>query len=127
MRLGYFQSGANDGYILFRRCDPALALFLEAMQDKYSFFELHGIDGTIGAAHIVFNNLEHTRAAEALEHLRCIVSITGLGKGKRETEESPYSGRQCHQVLVAATYPLKRFFLVDHIVIIPEPVYFSSA
>ena len=63
------------------------------MQNKYSFFELHGINGTIGAAPIVFNNLKHSGAAKALEHLRRIVLITGLSKGKSVTEESSYVGR----------------------------------
>ena len=63
------------------------------MKDEYRFFELHGIDGTRGAAYVVFNNLKHSGAAKALEHLRCIVLIAGLGKGKRVTEESPYASR----------------------------------
>lgn len=63
------------------------------MKDEDSCFELHGINGTIGAAGIVFNNLKHSGAAKALKHLRCIVLIAGLSKGKCLTEESPYVSR----------------------------------
>jgi len=84
------------------------------MKDKYSFFELHGINGTIGAAGIVFNNLKNSSAAKALEHLRRIVLIAGLGKGKCVTEKSPYAGRQCHQVFVTTAYPLERLFVIEH-------------
>ena len=63
------------------------------MQNKYGFFELHGINGTIGAAPIVLNNLEHPGAAKSLEHLRRIVLIADLSKGKSVAEESPYVGR----------------------------------
>ncbi len=62
------------------------------MQDKDRFGELNGLDSTIGAASIVFNNLKNSSAAEALEHLCGIVLITRLGKGKCVTEESPYVG-----------------------------------
>ena len=95
-----------------------LALLLEAMQDKYRFSDSHGINGTLGAAGIVFNKLKYSRTAKALEHLRRIVPITGLSKGKRVTEESPYVGRQCHQVFVAAGYPFERLFVVAHTMII---------
>ncbi len=61
------------------------------MQNTYSFFELHGIHGTIGTAPIVFNNLKHSGAPKALEHLRRIVLIAGLSKEKRVPEESPTS------------------------------------
>ena len=63
------------------------------MKDKYCFFELRGINGTISAAGIVFNNLKHPGAAKALEHFRRIVLIAGLSKGKCVTEKSPYVGR----------------------------------
>ena len=63
------------------------------MKDKYSFVKLNCINGTIGAAGIVFYNLKHSGAAKALEHLRCIVVIAGLSKGKCVTEESPYVSR----------------------------------
>lgn len=63
------------------------------MQDKYGFDELYGIDGTISAAGIVFNNLKYSGAAESLEHLCGIVLITRLSKGERVTKESPYVGR----------------------------------
>lgn len=82
----------NDGSILFRRCDATLTLFLEAMQNKDRFFELHGIYSTIGAAPIVFDNLKHSGAAKAREHLRRIVLITGLSKRKSVPEESPDGG-----------------------------------
>ena len=103
-----------------------LALLLEAVQDKYSFVELHGINRAVGTAGIVFNNLKHSGAAKALEHLRGIVLITGLSKGKCVTEESPYVRRQCHQVFVAAGYPFERRFVVAHCLIIPEQVYRAS-
>ena len=63
------------------------------MKDKYSFFELHGKNGTIGAADIVFYNLKHSGTAKALEHLRGIVLIPGLSKGKCVTEVSPCVSR----------------------------------
>ncbi len=63
------------------------------MKDKYSFFELHGIDGSIGAAGIVLYYLKHSGTAKAFENLRRIVLIAGLSKGKCVTEESPYASR----------------------------------
>ena len=97
------------------------------MQDKYSFVELHGINRAVGAAGIVFNDLKPSGAAKTPEHLRGIVLITGLGKGKCVTEDSPYVGGQCHQVLVAAAYPFERLLVVAHCPIILEQVYRASA
>ena len=37
------------------------------MQDKHHVRELHRIDGTVGAAGIVFDDLKYTSAADALE------------------------------------------------------------
>ena len=54
----------------FWRGDPALALLLEAVPDEQGFFELDGVDGTIGATDIVFHNLEHSGAPESVKHLR---------------------------------------------------------
>ena len=82
----------NDGSILFRRCDATLTLFLEVMHNNDLFFALHGIYSTLGAAPIVFDNLKHSGAAKAREHLRRIVLITGLSKRKRVPEESPDGG-----------------------------------
>ena len=96
------------------------------MKDKYGLFELHGIDGTIGPADMVFNHLKHSRAAKSFEHLCCIVLIAGLSKGERITEKSPYACGQCHQVFVTTAYPLKRLFLIGHSWIISEQGYSAT-
>jgi len=96
------------------------------MQNKDSFFELHGIHGTIGATPIVFTHLKHSGAANALEHLRRIMLITGLSKETRVTEEPPYIGRSRHQAFKATAYPFERPFADSHILIIHEQVYSAS-
>ena len=56
-RLGHLEPCANDVHILFGCCDSALALFLEAMQDKHRFRELDRVDRAISAPDIVLDNL----------------------------------------------------------------------
>ena len=63
------------------------------MQNEYSFFKLYGINRTVSATDVIFNNLKHPGATKSLEHLRRIVLIAGLSKGKCVTEESPYVSR----------------------------------
>ena len=80
---------------MLRRGDPLLALLLDAVQDERGFFELHGVDGAVRATGIVIDHLEHTGAAKALEHLRCVMLIARLSKGQCITKEPPHARTLC--------------------------------
>jgi len=113
-RLGYFQPGANDFHVLFWRDNSALALLLEAVQDKHRLLELHGVDGTIRSADIVFDYLQDTGTSEAFEHFRRVVLPAVLGEVQGVTEELPYVGGERHQVFFATSEPHERLFFVGH-------------
>lgn len=86
---------------------PRLLFFLEAVQDEHGFLVLHGVDSTIGAAHIILDDLKYARTPEALEHLRCVVLVASLSKGQCVTEEPTHVSRQSHQVFVTAPDPFE--------------------
>ena len=49
------------------------------------------------------------RAAKTLEHLRSVMLVAGLRKGKRKTEKPSHVRWQGQQILVAAANPFERF------------------
>src|SRR5437868_3290772 len=63
--LGNLQPGANELQVLLRRGDSALALFLEAVEDKYGFLEFDGVDRSVGPACGILNNFQHAGAAKS--------------------------------------------------------------
>lgn len=100
----------NDVHVLLWGGDAALALLLKAVQDKHRLGKPHGVDSAVGAAGIVFHRLQHPGAAKALEHLGHVMLVASLGQRQGIAEETPPVHGQGHQVLVAAPYPLQRFF-----------------
>src|SRR5574337_524791 len=107
-RLGYFQPGANDVHVLFRRGDATLAFLLEAVEGEHRFPELHGVDGTVCAAGIVFDHFQDAGAAETLEYLRRAVLVTMLREIQCVPKKLSYADRKRHQVLPAAPDPDER-------------------
>ena len=93
---------------------PCLLFFLETMQDEHCFLELHGVDRTIRAAGIVFDDFQHTGTAEALHHFRCVVSVHALGEIQGMTKEPAHLHRRRHQILLAATQPDEQLFVGAH-------------
>ena len=93
---------------------PCLHFFLETMQYEHCFLELHGVDRAIHAASIIFDSFQHAGTAEALQHLRCVVSISALGEIQGMPEELPHFRRKRHQILLAATQPDEQLFVGAH-------------
>ena len=73
-----------------------LTLFLEAMQNENSLFELYGVDSTIRSVGIVFDHLKYASAAKALKHLRRVMLTTSLRKIQCVTKELPHLGGKRH-------------------------------
>src|SRR3546814_1299946 len=67
--LGHLQPSADDVHVGLWRGDSALALLLEAVQDEHRFRKLDRVYRSIGAAGIVFDDLQHAGTTEPLEHL----------------------------------------------------------
>ena len=97
------------------------------MQNEHGLLELHGVDGTIRAASIVFDYLNDATTAKAFERFRCVMLITSLCKVQGVTEELPHGSRKRHQILFSAPNPAERFFFVGHTFIIHEQVYSAIA
>ncbi len=93
---------------------PCLLFFSEAMQNENCFLELHGVDRTIRAAGIVFDDFQHAGTAEAFHHLCCVVSVPALGEIQDMTEEPAHFLRKRHQILLAATLPDEQLFVEAH-------------
>src|SRR3546814_21077726 len=73
--LGHLQPSADDVHVGLWRGDSALALLLEAVQDEHRFRKLDRVYRSIGAAGIVFDDLQHAGTTEPLEHLCCVILI----------------------------------------------------
>lgn len=56
----------NDIHICFRRGNTAFALLLKTVQDEYSLFEFHCIDGAICTADIILYNLNYSSTMKSL-------------------------------------------------------------
>lgn len=91
-----------------------LLLFFWKQQDEHRFRKLDRVYRSIGAAGIVFDDLQHAGTTEPLEHLCCVILIAYLRQRERVTETATHVGRQRHQILVAARDPFERFFFVCH-------------
>lgn len=102
---------------------PLLLFFWKQLQDEHGFLELHGVDGAMRTACIVFDHFQDAGAAEALEHFSRVVPITALREVQGVTEKLTHVGRKRHQIFLAAPDPDEWFFfLVGHVCIIPEQI-----
>jgi len=70
----------NDIHLFPGSLYPALALFLEAVKNKDRFSELDCVDGPVRPSGIVFDDLQHSGASEALHHLCGVVLLAVLRK-----------------------------------------------
>jgi len=66
--------------IFLRGGDTALALLLEAMENKYSLFEFYCIYSAVCTPGIVFDNFKHAATAKALQNLNGFVLLAMLRK-----------------------------------------------
>ena len=88
-RFGYFEPCVNDVHVFFRCGDATLAFLLKAVKDKHSLGKLHGVHGTVSAAHIVFHHRQHPGTAKALEHFSRVTLVTRLCQRQCKAEKSP--------------------------------------
>jgi len=84
------------------------------MENEYGLLKPDRVNSAVSSIRVVFNNLQHTGASEALERLDCIVPIAVLRKVQSVTEELSYGDRKRHQVLLAAANPDERPFADAH-------------
>src|SRR3546814_7984964 len=75
--LGHLQPSADDVHVGLWRGDSALALLLEAVQDEHRFRKLDRVYRSIGAAGIVFDDLQHAgRSEEHTSELQSLMRIS---------------------------------------------------
>ena len=65
-------------------------LFLKAVKDRHSLGKLHGVHGTVSAAHIVFHHRQHPGTAKALEHFGRVMHVTRLRQRQCIAKKSPF-------------------------------------
>src|SRR3954447_3258939 len=106
--LRRFQPTA-DGLDFRRRClNPALRLLLERMEHVHRTGELHGVHHAIGVPVVVFDDFEHPRPAEPLQHFRTDVLSSLLGLPEGEARRLADTGGERPQILVARPHPEER-------------------
>src|SRR5260370_26509304 len=77
-KLSCLESEADDVEILLRRADSTLTLLLKTVQNEYRLLEPYCVNSAVCSLRVVFNNLQHSGASEALDHLVSIVHIVVL-------------------------------------------------
>src|SRR6266567_1024622 len=108
--LSCLESQTNGVQIFFRRTDSTLALLLKTVQNEYGLLEPDCVHSAVCSIRVVFNDLQHSGASEALERLCSIVCFAVLSEVQSMTEEFSYRNRKRHQVLLAAANPDEGLF-----------------
>jgi hypothetical protein len=84
------------------------------VKDKHRFRELHRVNGAIGTAYIVLDDLKDTGTAEALERLCRVMLIPSLSEIQGMTEELPHIERKRHEVALAPANPDQQLLYFSH-------------
>ncbi len=88
------------------------------MQNEYGLLEPDCVHSAVCSIRVVFNDLQHSGASEALERLCSIVCFAVLSEVQSVTEEFSYRNRK--RIRSFLLLPIQtRGFSVTHIVIIP--------
>ncbi len=103
--LSHFQPCSNKFQFLLRCCTAFLGLLLESVKRIDHPSEFDSVDSSVSVAVVVFNDFDHTSAAESAKRFCVGMFLANLGTIEGKPERSLDLDRKSLQILKGSTNP----------------------